>query len=224
MALKSVDATAQELMPVLRGGLKDEDVEVRRAALEAAGKAGAAAKDLVPVIVDSLADSDVRIPALETLEKLGPNAQEGAPGVANLLTTDRTMRMKTLSTLEAMKLSGSTLALVMPKLIAVFDDEKQEPVRDKVAEVLASIGKPVIQDLCRLLLNPKAEMRAGAAASLGAMGPTAQIASANLQAAIQREPDAAAQGQGDRRPAATSTRCRQRSRETRALASVSARV
>ena len=107
---------------------------------------------------------------LSALKQLGPEARDGAPSVANLLTTDPAMRKDTLETLEAMKLSGSTLSLVLPKLLALFGDEKQEPIRNKVAEVLASIGKPAIDPLCVLLRNPKPENRAGAAAALGAMG------------------------------------------------------
>jgi S1-C subfamily serine protease len=191
VALNAVNASPREMLPVLRNGLKDEDAEVRRAALVAAGNSGAAAKDLVPGIVDALADPDLRIPALSTLKKLGPEARDGAPNVANLLTTDPAMRKDTLETLEAMKLSGSTLNLVLPKLLALFGDEKQEPIRNKVAEVLASIGKPAIDPLCVLLRDQKPENRAGAATALGAMGFVAQGASNNLQLAIQKETDEA---------------------------------
>ena len=95
VALNAVKASPQEMMPVLRNGLKDEDVEVRRAALVGrSGRAAHDAKDLVPVIVDALADPDVRIPALAALKKLGPDARDGAPGVANLLATDKTLRKR----------------------------------------------------------------------------------------------------------------------------------
>ncbi len=191
VALNAVNATPQEMLPVLRTGLKDEDVDVRRAALVAAGKAKGAAKDLVPVIVDSLADSDVRIPALKSLAEIGPDAAGGAQTVANLLVTEKAMRMETLSTLEAMKLNGTTLQLVLPRLTALFEDEKQEPIREKVAEVLAAIGKPLIPDLLRMLADPNADKRSGAAATLAAMGPTAQSAAPTLSALIQREPNAA---------------------------------
>jgi HEAT repeat protein len=187
VALKAVGATPQELIPVLRNGIKDEDVEVRRAALLAAADAGPAGKDLVPAIVDALSDSDVRIAALAALKKFGPDAREAAPGVVNLLATDKTLRSDALSTLVAMKISGSTVTLVVPKLIAIFEDERQKPVRDKVAEALASIGKPAIPELVTALRNPNAEIRRGAASSLGAMGPTAREVAPTLQLVFTNE-------------------------------------
>jgi HEAT repeat protein len=191
VALNAVGASAQDMLPVLRAGLKDEDVETRRASLVAAGKAKGEAKDLVPVIVETLSDPDVRNAALDALHNIGPDAREGARVVANLLTADPASREKTLTTLEAMKLNGTSLQFALPKLIAVFEDEKQERILNKTAEVLASVGKPVLQDMCLLLRNQKPQLRAGAAMTLGAMGPTGAAASANLQVAIQVETDAA---------------------------------
>jgi HEAT repeat protein/S1-C subfamily serine protease len=192
IALKSVGADPQTMMSVLRAGIKDGDVQVRRAALEAAGRAGAAAKDLLPTIVDALSDSDVRQAALSALKQLGPEAKEHAPAVANLLGTDKILRMETLNTLEAMKPAGPTAPLVVPKVIAVFEDEKQEPVREKAAELLSHIGRVAIPDLTTALSNPNWMVREGAGKSLAAMPSEARLALARIQAAWNAETNAKA--------------------------------
>jgi predicted Zn finger-like uncharacterized protein len=192
VALKAIKADPASVVPRLRDGIKDEDTEVRRGALELAGQAHAAAKDLVPLIADCLTDPDVRIPALTALKDIGPDAQSGAPAVANLLATDKTLRVPMLTTIEAMKVGASTAPLVVPKIIAIFEDEKQVPVRDKAAAVLGSIGKPALDPLVRALLNPNANVRRGAAKSLGAMGAEARPAVQYIEVTTRTEKDQAA--------------------------------
>jgi HEAT repeat protein len=175
VTLKAIKAPPAEVMPVLRPGLKDDDVEVRRAALGLAAQAGPAAKDLLPSMVEALADSDVRVPALDALKQLGPDAKEHAPAVASLLATDKTLRKDTLEAIEAMKPTGPTAQLVVPKMLAVLEDEKAKPVRDKVAEAMARIGRVANPELVKALTHPNPAMRGGAATCLGALGTEAHF-------------------------------------------------
>lgn len=187
-ALKAVGADPKELLPELRRGLKDSDTEVRRAALEAAGKAGADAKELVPAIAEALADADVRKAALSALAQIGPDGAKDAAGkVASLPETDKTTRKEAVAALAAMKVSGPTAQLVAPKLIAVFEDEKDKDVRDKVADTLGRLGKPALLPLTQALRNPSAAVRGGSATALGAMGGEAKGAITELANAIARE-------------------------------------
>jgi HEAT repeat protein len=192
-ALNAVGADPVALVPQLRGGIKAEDPEVRRAALEAAGKAGAAAKGLVPTIADAVSDTDTRQAALAALTKIGPDAKEGANQVAGLLTTDKPLRLDVLTTLEAMKVNGTTAELVAPKVLAVFADEDREPVKEKAAAVLGHMGKHVLTPLTQGLSNPSAKVRKGAAQALGAMGVEAKPALRTLQVASTIEKDKATQ-------------------------------
>ncbi len=188
IALKGVGADPQSLLPVLRRGIKDDDVQVRRAALFATAAAGAAAKDLLPTIVGALSDRDVRGHALWALRRLGPDAAErGAPVVADLLAIDTAWRLEALATLEDMKPAGPTAQVVVPKLIAVFKDDRDQSVRDKAAQVLGKIGKPAVAPLTEALNDPSPEVRRGAASALGAMGGEAKTVAPGLQAAIDAE-------------------------------------
>jgi len=191
VALKAVKADLSELVPVLRGGINDGDIEVRRAALEAAGRAGSAAKSLVQPIIDALSDTDVRIAALSALRQIGPDAREAGSAVAGLVENDKVLRMDTLTTLEALKVSGPSVSVIVPKLIVIFGDEKQKPVRDKLAQVIAEMGKPGIEYLLKALTNSSPDVRRGAASSLGAMGSEAYFPQVRvaLQHAYESEPE-----------------------------------
>jgi predicted Zn finger-like uncharacterized protein len=191
VALKAVQADVQELTPELRSGINDGDVEVRRAALEAAGRAGSAAKSLVRPISDALADRDVRIAALAALKQLGPEAREAAGAIVNLVENDKLLRKEALVTLEALKEPPQSAANYASKLIAVFGDEKQKDVRDKLAQALAQMGKLAIPNLIEALKNASPDVRRGAAASLGAMGGEANYPAVTnaLRVAYGAEPD-----------------------------------
>jgi HEAT repeat protein/S1-C subfamily serine protease len=194
LALKEVGAEPQVIVGVLRVGIQDGDVQIRRAALEAAGGLAASAKDLVPTIIEALSDEDVRQSALAALKKLGPEAaSSGAVRVADLLSVDKTLRANILETLDAMwpssgpKPSGSTAQQVVPKVIAVFADEAQEPVREKAAQCLSHIGRPAVPDLGKALSNPTATVREGAAKSLAAMPSEGRLVLVQIQAAWNAE-------------------------------------
>jgi predicted Zn finger-like uncharacterized protein len=191
LALKSVKADAQVFLPVLRPGIQDGDVDVKRAALTATGAAGASAKDLLPLILDTLSDSDVRHAALGALRDLGPSAASGAPQVATLLTTDRNMRSETLAALEGMKPTGNVATLVVPKVIDVFADEKPDSaVFNKAADLLGhAIGRPAVLPLGDALSRPSASVKLGAAKALGAMPSEAKAVVFKIQAAFNAETD-----------------------------------
>jgi HEAT repeat protein len=197
VALKSVKADPAAVVPQLRGPLLGEDVEVRRAALELAKEAGPAAKGLAPVIADALSDADVRREALLALEKIGPDAASGsADAVARLLATDKPLRLEALAALEAMKVTGSTAELIVPRVLAVFADEQREPVKEKTAAVLSRMGKSALKPLTGpqgLGYSSNAEVRKGAARSLGGMGSEARPVVPALQVALNLEKDKAVQ-------------------------------
>jgi predicted Zn finger-like uncharacterized protein len=194
VALKSIGADPVALVPHLRGGIKAEDADVRRAALEAAGQAGPAAKDLVPAIADAVSDPEARPAALTALKLIGPDAaREGANVVAGLLANDKPLRLDALLTLEQMKVNGSVVEVIAPKVLDVFADEDREPVKEKAATVLSRMGKHVLPPLLQGLNNPSPKVRRGAAQSLGAMGGEAKAALPTLQRALPAEKDKATQ-------------------------------
>jgi HEAT repeat protein len=177
VALKSTKPDAKELVAHLRQAIKSEDIEVRRAATELAGNAKETAKDLVKPIADSLYDANLRQSALKALKDIGPTAAtDGADPVARLAANEKAQRMEALEALEAMKPTGNTASLVAPRLIEVFSEEQQAPVRDKLVTVLAHMGKPALTPLTQGLSNTSAGVRRGVAKALGAMGGEAKTA------------------------------------------------
>jgi predicted Zn finger-like uncharacterized protein len=194
VALKEVGADPKLVVPELRRGITDENLEVKRAALEAAGRAGPEAREVVKLIVqETLAIPEVRKTALTTLGQIGPDAaRDGAVEVANLLVTDKMTREEAATALGAMKVSGATVALVVPKMIDVFGDEKGKEARAKIADALAKTGKPALPLLERALANPSPDVRRGVATSIAAMGADAKGALRSLQLAVIAEKDVAA--------------------------------
>ena len=89
----------------------------------------------MPAIADLLTDPDMRAAALSALKQMGPDARGAASSVADLLEIDKAGRLQTLATLEALKISGPGAILLADKMVNVFADEKQKPVRDKTADV-----------------------------------------------------------------------------------------
>jgi len=190
VALKSVADASPDLRPVLNEGIKDSDLEVRRASLEMAGKGGTLAKDLLPTIASALSDPDVRQAALKALKTLGPDGSGEALRVAELLAVDKLARKEALETLDAMKVKEvTTIHLIVPKVLAVFDDEQQMPIRLKTSETLAHLGKLAVPSIAAGLKNPNFLMRRGAAMTLGMMGREAALALDALQVAVTIESD-----------------------------------
>jgi HEAT repeat protein len=195
MALKSTKPEPKELVTQLRPVIKSEDVEVQRLAIEAAGTCNEGAKELAKPIADALSGADVRLAALTALKNIGPSAaNDGADPVARLVVNDKTLRKEALETLEALKVSGNAAEIVAPKLIELFADEQQAPIRDKMVTVLAKMGKQVVKPLTQGLANTSPNVRKGVAKALGAMGGEAKVAIPYLKRAQASETDEEARG------------------------------
>jgi HEAT repeat protein len=199
LALKVIKPAPEQIMPVLKKGIKDNDVEVRRAALELAGGAGAAAKNLVPVIADALSDSDVRLAALAAMKGLGPDAKEEAFKVASLLAIEQSLRSEVLDTLDKMKLTGLAATQVVKPVIAALEDERQKLVHDRIVKVLASLCKAADREgrdlLAAALRSSNALVRLGAVESFAAMGKDADPYAQHVAKAIISEVNPALQDQ-----------------------------
>jgi HEAT repeat protein/S1-C subfamily serine protease len=198
VALKSTKPEPKELVTQLRPVLKSEDAEVNRLAIEAAGTCNEAAKELAKPIADALSNPDVRLAALTALKNIGPvAANDGADPVARLVVNDKALRKEALETLEGLKVSGRAAEIVAPKLIELFADEQQAPIRDQMVTVLSKMGRSVITPLTQGLSNPNPAVRKGVAKALGAMGGEAKSAIPHLEKALRVESDEAAREEED---------------------------
>jgi HEAT repeat protein len=74
---------AQPAIPVLLGAVRDEDVEVRKAALNALTLAKAQPQDMMPALISSLKnikeDKALRLTVIGLLGSYGPNARDALP-------------------------------------------------------------------------------------------------------------------------------------------------
>jgi HEAT repeat protein/S1-C subfamily serine protease/DNA-directed RNA polymerase subunit RPC12/RpoP len=195
MALKSTKPEPKELVTQLRVVIKSEDAEVQRLAIEAAGTCNEAAKELAKPIADALSNPDVRLAALTALKNIGKvAANDGADPVARLVVNDKALRKEALETLEELRVSGRAAELVAPKLIELFADEQQAPIRDKMVTVLSKMGKQVVAPLTQGLTNTNPSVRKGVAKALGAMAGEAKtvavIQSLKRAAAVETDEEA----------------------------------
>ena len=119
--LRSLGILPKEAMPILDDALKEGDKEERRAAAEALGKAGGAARVEIPALGEALKDRDrdVRWAAADALGNLGNSAKESIPALTEVIRSDRDadVRKRALRSLEDIdkdvKLSVQALILAM---------------------------------------------------------------------------------------------------------------
>jgi predicted Zn finger-like uncharacterized protein len=192
-ALAVTRPDVKEAATALRAALKDKDLEVSRAALVVVGQLGPAATDMVPELARCLEERELRLPAMAALGQIGPPAAKQAAGpLANCL-ADRACRYEALAALTALKPREPETQVVVPKLIALFEDEADRDKHPKVADALGKIGKPAVSALRNALRSSKPSVQVGAAQSLGQIGPDAKAALSDLIALAKITPDPAVQ-------------------------------
>jgi HEAT repeat protein len=119
--LREIGILPKEAMPILDEALKEGDKEERRAAADALGKAGGAARVEIPALIKALRDPerDVRWEAADSLGELGNAAREAIPALTDVIRSDREVdvRKRALRSLEDIdidvKLSVEALILAM---------------------------------------------------------------------------------------------------------------
>jgi HEAT repeat protein len=166
-------------VPVLEAALKDNDVEVRRHALEAASRLGPDARPLVPLVADAARQWRIRKPALETLARLGPVARDGQVMlILREALPEQTYFLQAADTISAIKPTGPEGKLVVPELVRLIEREPapaNAPARARVLTALGSTGfSNAWPELQKLLQDSRPSVRAAAATVLGTMGPDAR--------------------------------------------------
>lgn len=192
--LAVMDANDAKLgIPVVTEALKNGDKDTKIAAigvLAALGKEAPPA--VVKLVVELLKDTEMRDTVLPALSKLAASSRTALAGLVDLLRdTDESTREQTLKMIGDLGPAavGAVDALIklmdIPGRVVTNQDEERV---DKIAAVLAKIGKPAIPALKRGLAS-RGITRWGCAKALGEMGPIAKEALPDLERLFRSEPN-----------------------------------
>jgi HEAT repeat protein len=176
--------------------LKSADPRQRIAALLALGKAGPAARVVLPALIDALndADGDVRQQALAALDRVGALSREDLPILSvALLDKSPAVRAYAASALASIGVEASD---ELPALAELRDDP-DEQVRAEAEKAHAQLKKQMLAELTTRLKADAGDVRADAARQLGDLGPEASPAIANLTDCLADPNSAVRQAAGD---------------------------
>lgn len=155
--LRNLGILPKAAMPILDDALREGDKEERRAAAEAIGKAGGAAREEIPALARALEDPerDVRWAAADALGSLGNPARDSIPALTEVLRSDRDkdVRRRALRSLEDI---DKDVKLSVQALILAMKDPDKEIRSDAVArfQYLDVVPKEAIGPLQEALKDP----------------------------------------------------------------------
>jgi HEAT repeat protein len=167
--------------PALEAGLRDRDHGVRWwcALALAASEAGIRKQEegILRTFRQALFPSPDREPFKAILDVQGPASVRGPAALADVLRT-RSARLRAEAA-RSLARFGPDARPAQAALIESFKGDKL--VRRAAAEALAQMGTEALPVLTRLLGNPEARVREGAARALGEMGLPARSATSSLE-------------------------------------------
>jgi HEAT repeat protein len=138
LALANVGgADAKAAVPVLLDALGDDDATARELAAAALGNAGEAAGEAVPALGKALSDRSpaVRRNAALALARVGPKAGEVVRALARALDTKEPAEVRQFAA-EALGHAEDPVNEVVPQLLAVLKDDRDQLVRQRVVVAL----------------------------------------------------------------------------------------
>jgi HEAT repeat protein len=174
--------------------LKDGDKETKQVALLVVAKLAADAQSIAQNVREVMREPELRKDAIAALAKIGANSKVTVPAlVEGLKDPDEGIRE---AALKAIGDIGPPAAAATNDLINLFDKAREIPDRadasaylDKIAAVVAKLGRPAVPSLIKALQEQNAPIRWGACKALGAMGPVAREADRALQELSALEPN-----------------------------------
>jgi HEAT repeat protein len=174
-------------VPTLRKALKDNDRDVRLAAVEALGEIGNEAEEAVDDIRDLFKTEDFKTCSLlcRTLGHLGPNAIPGL--MAALKHQDREVRETALNGLKTL---GPKSRAAVSSVVSLLKDWGPDSLHCSVWSTLVSFGELPVPAVTELLSDPDLRVQRQAMDALGEMGPVAKAAvSALIEKLEHPDPD-----------------------------------
>lgn len=183
LALSQLRQTSPKVVAPLIEALKSSDADVRRRAASGVAQVGPAAKEAIPLLVNLLkdrADDTVRGAAASALGSMGAEAKDALPALRAALHDDQpTVRLQVaaalvrLSTQPGAAKPAEGIAEPIGVLIALLPDKT---LALQAQTALLQLGAVAVPSLVEALQGKDPEIRKGAAATLGLLGPLAKSA------------------------------------------------
>ncbi|MEX2188042.1 MAG: HEAT repeat domain-containing protein [Pirellulales bacterium] len=191
-----------DFAPRLSDALDSDEVEVRIAAMEAAGKFTDLGKPLAPKITECLEHENVKLrrAAALAIDKLEHRDARAVPVLVQILFDDEHVELfvKPNDVIDALGNLGPLAKDAVPQMLKFFASESEQIDDSRaycVGKAIGKIGPEAVKQLAELLTARRAELRQGAARALAIMGPPAvhavpQLAAFLASSDVQVEVDA----------------------------------
>jgi HEAT repeat protein len=188
-------------LPGMAQTLTDDNVNVRRATLDALELYGPLASAAAPAVTRALKDADpfVRWSAVRTLGGIGPAARPAIPALTKLLQDpDLDVRLAAAAVLQTLdstgkeapgkpgQSGGSRPRSALPALIQALG-KKDSDTRLAAIHALAAMGgnaRPAVPALAEAVRDADSRVRLAAVQALGQLGPAAKSAADTLRQAM----------------------------------------
>jgi HEAT repeat protein len=185
----------RSVLPGLSGAAGDDEVSVRRAALDALERIGPDATPAVPALARALRDPDrsVRRTAIRVLGGLGPVVARAVVGELSALLDDPDPDLALAAVLALQQIVPHAAAepgmlsvqeTALPALVKSLQS-RDASMRVAVLQTLRGFdASPAVPAVCEILADPDAKVRKAAAETLGGLGPAAGAAVDPLRHAL----------------------------------------
>jgi HEAT repeat protein len=170
-ATQTLEGIGGRALPALVRAMKDENPNVRLAAVRIIGNLGPPAGQAVPALIAALQDPGrgVSTEAAIALGKVGPRAKEAVPDLFEALKNPQMYEVS----MKALEQIGFDSKEAIPALIEAL---KHEDLRTYAVDRLLNIGPDAVPELIKALEGDYGQVREYAAYILGKMGPDARAA------------------------------------------------
>jgi HEAT repeat protein len=186
--LGQLGPTAKFAVPELRELLKDKNAFVRVKAAEALWKIEQTSPTiLLPILLQAMNEKDARVRAAAppVIALLGKKAKTALPALVEAL-KDSNFDVK-LSALSALDDLGPVAQGTVKDLLELTSDKDFVLLEPFLGAALANLGKGVVPDLAKAVVDKSPPRRRVAAYALGSLGPQAASAAPALAQALKYE-------------------------------------
>jgi HEAT repeat protein len=190
--LAALGADYPPTLPTFKAALDDNDVTVKRKAVQLAGQFGAAGRDaLYPLLLDMLSDDDAELSkdVGNALAKLGKPSANELEQLNDLLRNRKAgVRRYALVALADM---GPDAAKALPRIRETFTVDREADIRRLALVAIAKVQtdkREVAELLKRGLKDPDAEVNKQAVVGLAALAPDPDVLATLLEALNSSNP------------------------------------
>jgi HEAT repeat protein len=166
--------------------LKADDVEKRKKAALALGKAGKDARVAMPALLEALKDDndEVRALARDALDNIGEPLEGDFP-ILSLALRDEDPDVRAYAVGAIDSLGPDSWAEITQ--VRALTEDSDPYVAEEAKKTLQRMEKNILEELTRLLKDPNPDVRRNAAVSIGELGVAVRSVASSLTAALGDE-------------------------------------